>query len=261
VSSLSGKAALVTGGANGIGAAICRCLAEKGARVAVADTDLDRAREMAEELSGSGLRAAAFTHDVTSWDSGRQVVEDVEGELGEIEILVNNAGVSRFVEFLEIDEEEWDRVLDVNLKGVFLTSRAALPGMVRRGCGRIVNISSVCGKLGIANFSHYCASKFGVIGLTQAIAAEVATHGITVNAVCPGIVDTGLKDTLVREMTRREGGSITEEEARAQFIAGIPLGRAQSPQDVAEMVTFLVSDHGRNLTGGSYHVDGGIAPR
>jgi NAD(P)-dependent dehydrogenase (short-subunit alcohol dehydrogenase family) len=256
-----GTVALVTGAARGIGAATSTCLAEYGAAVAVTDADFDAAEALAESLVARGLNAKPYRYDVTNWDDATSVVDRVEAELGPIGILVNNAGVSKFVGFLDLDEAEWDRVLDINLKGTFVTTRAVLPGMVARGAGRVVNMASICGKLGYAQFSHYSTSKFGIIGLTQALAAEMAPHGITVNAVCPGIVETPLKGQLIQDMIAGPSDITSEEEALAWFKSYIPLGRPQPPEDIAEMVAFIASEHGRNMTGGSYHVDGGITPR
>ncbi len=257
---LDGTVALVTGGANGIGLATCTTLAARGAAVAITDVDGAAAADLAERLRAGGARAASHRLDVTDAAETDHVVEAAERALGPIGLLVANAGVSRFGPLLSIDEDEWDRVLAVNLKGVFLSCRSVLPGMLERRAGRIVTMSSVCGKEGLANLGHYCASKFGVIGLSQSIAAEVAAHGVTVNAVCPGIVATPLKDALVRQMTD-VGDFSSEREARTAFTNEIPLGRPQTPQDVAEMVAFLASSAARNLTGGTYHVDGGLAPR
>jgi NAD(P)-dependent dehydrogenase (short-subunit alcohol dehydrogenase family) len=254
---LSGTVALVTGGAQGMGRAICHKLAEYGAAVAVTDADLDGAKATSVELSGG----QAFHYDVTSWDGAQRVVRDVEAALGPIGVLVNNAGVSRRVEFLELPEAEWDRVVTVNLKGVYNTCRAVLPGMVERRSGRVVNIASILGKTGEEGFAHYAASKFGVIGLTQTIAAEMAPYGITVNSVCPGIVDTPMWADLYQDALAQSDQFSSEDDVRAFVVSRIPLGRTQPAEDIAEMVAFLASDLGRNMTGGSYHVDGGMVPR
>ncbi|HWD54523.1 MAG TPA: SDR family NAD(P)-dependent oxidoreductase [Acidimicrobiales bacterium] len=258
---LSQSVALVTGGARGIGRAICAKLVEYGAAVAVTDSDSDGAKQTAAELTAAGGASQDFRYDVTSWADAHRVVEEVERELGPIGILVNNAGVSRRAPFLEISESEWDRILSVNLKGTFNTCRAVLPGMVARGAGRVVNISSILGKTGEEGFSHYAASKFGIIGLTQSVAAEMASHDITVNAVCPGIVDTPMWEDLYQDAMAQSDAFSSEEDVRAYVRSRIPLGRTQEPDDIAEMVAFLVSDHARNMTGGSYHVDGGMLPR
>jgi meso-butanediol dehydrogenase / (S,S)-butanediol dehydrogenase / diacetyl reductase len=258
---LSGAVALVTGGAQGMGQAICETLAKYGASVAVTDANLDGARDASDALVAQGGTSRAFQYDVTSFDGAERVVREVEGALGPIGVLVNNAGVSRRVEFLALPEEEWDRIVAVNLKGVFNTCRAVLPGMAARRSGRVVNIASILGKMGEAGFAHYSASKFGVIGLTQAIAAEMAPLGVTANTVCPGIVDTPMWAELYKDALAQSDLFSSEEDVRAFVLSRIPLGRTQPPEDIAEMVAFLASDLGRNMTGGSYHVDGGMVPR
>jgi NAD(P)-dependent dehydrogenase (short-subunit alcohol dehydrogenase family) len=257
----SGSVALVTGGARGMGQAICEKLSEYGASVAVTDADLAGATRAADQLVAQGRTAQAFELDVTSAEDARRVVVAVEDQLGPITVLVNNAGVSRRVEFLDLPESEWERTLSVNLTGVFNTCRAVLPGMAQRRAGRVVNISSILGKLGEAGFAHYSASKFGVIGLTQAIAAEMAPFGVTANTVLPGIVETPMWDALYEDAVAQSDLFSSEDDVRAFVLSRIPLGRTQTPEDIAEMVAFLASDLGRNMTGGSYHVDGGMVPR
>lgn len=258
MSEFDGKVALVTGGGRGIGAAICARLAAGGAVVAVTDRDMDNAQTVAAALTTQGLKAAAFRLDVADADAVQATVADINGRLGPVDILVNNAGVSQFKPLLEMTEADWDRVLTINLKGTFLTCRAVIPGMRERGGGRIVNIGSLFSKIGNENFSHYAAAKFGVLGFTQSIAAEFAPANITANCVIPGLVWTpmwsgpgGMAETAFA----------SEQEAREFHRTRTPLGRGQTPEDVAEMVAFLVSEKGRNLTGGSYHVDGGAVPR
>jgi meso-butanediol dehydrogenase/(S,S)-butanediol dehydrogenase/diacetyl reductase len=258
---LSGRVALVTGGARGIGEAISVKLAEYGATVAVTDANLDAAQAVADKIVTHGGRSQAVRFDVTSWQDAHTVVARVEADLGPIDILVNNAGLSRFVSFLDLDEAEWDRVLAVNLKGVFNSCRAVLPGMVARSRGRVINLASILAKVGEPNFAHYSASKFGVIGLTQSLAAEMAPHNITVNAVCPGIVDTPMWTDLYTQAIEGSDLWSSADEVRSWVTARIPLGRTQPPEDIAEMVAYLASDLARNMTGGSYHVDGGMVPR
>jgi NAD(P)-dependent dehydrogenase (short-subunit alcohol dehydrogenase family) len=254
------KVALVTGAGRGMGAVIARTLAARGASVAVCDVDGAAAKAVTAELDDS-FPVKAFQYDVTRWDETQRVVAEIEAAFGRIDILVNNAGVSRFVSFLEIDEAEWDRVVDINLKGVFLTCRAVLPGMIKRRYGRVVNMGSILSKMGEAQFSHYSASKFGVLGLTQAIASEVAQHDVTANTVCPGIVYTPLWQDLFKEAVGSTKEFRDEAAIRAAIDRMIPLGRPQPPEDVAEMVAYLASDRARNMTGGSYHVDGGRVMR
>jgi NAD(P)-dependent dehydrogenase (short-subunit alcohol dehydrogenase family) len=174
---------------------------------------------------------------------------------GQVDILVTNAGVSRSVPITELDEAEWDRVNDVNSKGVFLCCKAVIPHMIERRYGKIVNISSMVGKEGIPLFTHYCASKFAVIGLTQSLAKELAPHNINVNAVCPGVVRTPLWDPLLKQLSANKG--ITEDEAWQEFVGGIPFRRPQEPEDIGEAVAFLASDRARNITAESANLSGG----
>ncbi|MBX5468612.1 MAG: SDR family oxidoreductase [Thermoleophilaceae bacterium] len=248
---LAGKVALITGAGSGIGRGIARVLAREGADLVLTDLDEGNVRGAAAELS-----ATAMKHDVTSWESCRQVVADTLEAKGRIDVLVNNAGVSKSVPFHELDEAEWDRVNDVNLKGVFLTTRAVVPHMMERRSGRIISISSMVGKEAIPYFVHYCASKFGVIGLTQGLAKELAEYDITVNAVCPGVVRTPLWEPLLDQLSENKG--ISREEAWNEFIEGIPLRRPQEPEDIGEVVAFLASDRARNMTGQGVNVTGGM---
>jgi meso-butanediol dehydrogenase / (S,S)-butanediol dehydrogenase / diacetyl reductase len=244
---LDDKVAMVTGAGSGIGAGIARVLGREGARLVL--TDLDPAR-----IDGDG--ATVLEHDVTSWASCRDVVARVLDEHGRIDVLVNNAGVSRSVPFHELDEAEWTRVHDVNAKGVFLCCRAVVEHMMGRRAGCIVNISSMVGKEAIPFFVHYSASKFAVIGLTQGLAKELAPFGVRVNAVCPGVVRTPLWEPLLDQLSTTKG--ITRDQAWQEFVDGIPLGRPQEPQDIGETVAFLASDHARNMTGQGINVTGGM---
>jgi len=244
---LDDKVVLVTGAGSGIGAGIARVLGREGARLVL--TDLDPSR-----IDGDG--ATALAHDVTSWASCRDVVARVLDEHGRIDVLVNNAGVSRSVPFHELDEAEWTRVHDVNAKGVFLCCRAVVEHMMGRRAGCIVNISSMVGKEAIPFFVHYSASKFAVIGLTQGLAKELAPFDVRVNAVCPGVVRTPLWEPLLDQLSATKG--VTRDEAWQEFVDGIPLGRPQEPEDVGETVAFLASDHARNMTGQGINVTGGM---
>lgn len=253
---LNGKIAIVTGSAMGIGAEIAKELARHGATIAITDINPQAAEATLAAIEADGGIAKAFIHDVTNWDSCFAMAARVEQELGPISILVNNAGVSKRVPLTEMSEGEWDRLMDINLKGQFLTTRAVAPLMLERDYGRIVNLGSVVSKKGYPDFSHYCASKFGVMGFTQSVAAEFARTGVTVNMVCPGIVMTPLHDKIIEEMA--QAASTTTEEALREFTSNVPQARAQTPADIAHMVAYLASDYARNMTGGSYHVDGGM---
>ncbi len=258
---LESRVAIVTGGAKGIGRGIAEALARHGASVVIADLDADEAQRAAEEVArdhaGSEVqRVLARRLDVTSGDDNRRLVAGILSELGRIDILVNNAGVSRSIPFVDIDEAEWDRVFDINVKGVYLATRAVLPHMIERRYGKIVNISSMVGKEAIPLFVHYSASKFAVIGITQGVAKEVAEHDINVNAVCPGVVRTPLWEPLLDQLSANKG--ISRDEAFLEFVAGIPLGRPQEPEDIGEVVAFLASDKARNMTGQAINVTGGM---
>jgi acetoin reductase-like protein len=254
---LLGKVAVVTGGAKGIGRGIVEALARHGATVVVADVDGEEATRTAEAVDAvEGARIVGRRLDVTSWEDDQRLVAELLEELGQIDILVNNAGVSRGIPFLDIDEAEWDRVFDVNVKGVYFATRAVLPHMIGRRSGRVVNLASMVGKEAIPLFVHYSASKFAVMGITQGVAKEVAEHGITVNAVCPGVVRTPLWEPLLDQLSAEKG--ITRDEAFAEFIDGIPLGRPQEPEDIGEVVAFLASDKARNMTGQGINVSGGM---
>src|SRR3954469_5542945 len=250
---LDGLVAVVTGGARGIGRGIAEVLAERGATVTVADLDLEEARRLAGEL-GEGAEAMAL--DVTDEASVRGVVRDVIGGFGHLDILVNNAGVSRSIPFVDIDEAEWDRVFDINVKGVYRACRAVVPHMTERRYGKIVNVSSMVGKEAIPLFVHYSASKFAVLGITQGLAKEMAPYDVNVNAVCPGVVRTPLWEPLLDQLSENKG--ITRDEAFQEFVEGIPLGRPQEPEDIGEVVAFLASDRARNMTGQGVNVTGGM---
>lgn len=260
---LNGAVAIVTGGGGtrSIGSAIVRKLAEMGAKVAITDISPEAAEEGAAALRERGLIGKAFKHDVRHWSEAQRVVGEVREAFGDIDILVNNAGVSAHLNILDIDETEWRRVLSVNLDGVFFTQKAVLPGMVERGRGRVINIASIAGKQAYPRFGHYVTSKFAVVGLTQATAIDLAPTGVTVNSVCPGVLDTPLHDGLLGQIVEASSDIDNAEQAREWMRSFIPTGRVQTTDDIAEMVGFLASDRAKNITGASFHVDGGIAMR
>jgi len=233
---LAGKVALVTGGASGIGAGIARVLTSRGAKVAIGDVDAAAAAATAADLPGGG--GLGLRLDVTDRASTSAAVGQVEERLGPVDVLVNNAGVSNVAPFLDITDLEWDRLMNVNLRGVLVVTQRVLAAMRERRSGRVINISSMAGKEGLPNLAHYCATKFGVIGLTQALAKEVAPYNVTVNAVGPGVIRTPLWDDPDAGILRDLDG----EKGWQAFVDGIPLGRPQSAEDIGHACAYLASD-------------------
>ena len=248
---LAGRVALVTGAGTGIGRAIAHALTEAGARVTVTDVDLDAAQRVARELPG----AIAKFLDVTSPQSAQQAIAETEAALGPLDILVNNAGVSTMNRIQDLTEEEWDINFDVNAKGVFLVTRAALPGMIARRAGCIVNTASMAGKRAAPLLAHYAASKWACIGFTLSAAVELGPYGIRVNCVCPGFVDTSMQEReLVWEGELR---GMTPAEVAAGYIRLTPLGRMEAAADVAGTVRWLCSPAAEFVTGAAIDVTGG----
>ena len=239
---LSGKVAVVTGGSRGIGRAIVESLHAAGAGVAVLGRDAARAEEVARAL---GARALAVAADVADPDAPARAVEAVEQGLGPVDILVNNAGITKDGLLARMSPDDWDAVLNANLKGAFLMTKAVTRGMMKRRWGRVVNITSVVGLMGNAGQANYAASKAGLIGLTKSVARELASRNVLVNAVAPGFIDT--------DMTR----ALTEPQ-RETLIARIPLGRLGQGADVAGAVLFLASNLADYITGQVLVVDGGM---
>ncbi|MSP83539.1 MAG: SDR family oxidoreductase [Alphaproteobacteria bacterium] len=252
--SLTGRRALVTGAGTGIGAAIATALAREGARVAVTDLDGKAAERVAARIGGEAI---AFALDVTDAAMTDTVMDAAIAALDGLEIVCANAGVSTMNRMVDLTEKEWDYNMAVNAKGVFLTNRAAVRRFMAAGTkGAIVNTASMAGKMGAPFFAHYVASKFAVVGFTQTVAKEVASHGIRVNAVCPGFVITSMQERELVWEGRLRG--MTPEAVRAEMISLTPLGRIESPEDVADVVAFLAGDGARFMTGQSINVTGGI---
>ena len=241
--SLQGQVAVVTGAGQGIGEGIAARLAQAGARVAILDTNRAAAEEVAGRLKGVGLHC-----DVSSASSVQQAIEEVERQLGPIQILVNNAGITgRTLPLWELEESDLDQVYAVNLKGVFLTCRAVIPGMLAQGYGRILNVASIAGKEGNPTLIPYSSTKAAVIGLTKALAKEVAGKGnITVNAISPAVIRTKILDTIAKETVQ-------------YMVSRIPMGRTGTIEEIAALVHFLVSREASFTTGQCYDISGGRA--
>ncbi len=242
---LIGKVALVTGAAQGIGKAIALLLARNGADIVVADINLEKAEETAREIESIGPKAMAFKVNVAHLSDLERMVEAILERFGKIDILVNNAGITRDKLILRMTEEDWDTVLNVNLKGTFNCTKVVVRHMAKQRGGKIVNIASVVGEMGNAGQVNYSASKAGVIGLTKTIAREFAQRRINVNAIAPGYIETPMTEVL-------------PEKVKEELKRLIPMERLGKPEDVAEAVLFLVSEASNYITGQVLNVNGGI---
>jgi len=239
---LAGKVALITGAAQGIGLAIARTLAGCGASVVLADVDADKAQEAAKSVTG---RALGLAMNVARGDEVAAGIARVMTECGRLDVLVNNAGITRDGLLIRMKEEDWDRVIEVNLKGTFHCTKAALGVMIKQRSGRIISIASIVGVMGNSGQANYAASKAAILGFTKSVAREYANRGVTANAVAPGFIKTAMTEQL-------------SEDVQARMREQIPLGRLGTPEDVAEAVAFLASDAAAYVSGQVIHVNGGM---
>ncbi len=243
---LSGKVALVTGGSRGIGREIAIELARHGASVAISYVNNEeKAVEVVKEIQKFSVKGMCIKADVSKEEEVKKLVDAIKDELGTIDILVNNAGINRDTLLIRMNTQEWDQVIDTNLKGTYLCTRLVAKDMIKKRYGKIINIASVAGVAGNYGQANYSASKAGVIGFTKAVAKELASRGINVNAVAPGLIETDMTQAL-------------KEEVKETLIKSVPMGRLGSPKDVANLVVFLASDKSDYITGQTINIDGGM---
>jgi len=242
---LAGRVAVVTGGSRGIGAAIARLLAEAGAAVVVSGRDGDRLERTANDLQATGASIATVVADVAKREDCERLVDTTKERFGRLDVLVNNAGITRDGLLVRMKDDDWDRVIETNLRGAFLMTRAAAKPMMRQKSGRIINITSVAGAMGNPGQANYSAAKAGLIGLTKSTARELAHWSILVNAVAPGLIETDMTAAI-------------PETAREALLAQVPLGRIGTAREVAEVVRFLAGDGAAYITGQVLHVNGGL---
>lgn len=242
---LEGKKAIVTGAAQGIGQAIAECFAKAGADVAVVDLEAARCADTLQLVEHQQRRGLALSANVAQWEAVKGMVDHVMKEWGRVDVLVNNAGITRDGLIVRMKEEDWNAVLQVNLTGTFYCTKAILGPMTKQRYGRIINMASIVGTIGNAGQANYAASKAAVIGFTKSVAREYASRNITVNAVAPGFIDTAMTRDL-------------NQEVKDALLQQIPLGRLGEPAEVAEAVRFLASDAAGYITGQVFHVNGGM---
>lgn len=249
------RTALLTGGGTGIGLAIARALMTEGARVAIASRDLSRLAAVAADLDPAGERVIAVQVDVTDRTTVARGVETVVGRWGQLDILVNNAGASGITAVADPDELLWQQILATNLTGMYVATKLAVRHMKDHAHGRVINLSSVLGRFGVPGYAAYCASKHGVIGLTRSLALELAPRGITVNALCPGWVETAMARQGIAAGARSMG--VSEAEFRRHAEAAVPLKRFLRPDEVAELAVYVASDAADGMTGQALNLCGG----
>jgi 2-deoxy-D-gluconate 3-dehydrogenase len=243
---LTGRVAFVTGASRGLGQAIARALAEAGAAVACTARSLADAEATAAAISGAGGRAVAFRLDVTRGSEVEAAVRDTEAALGPVDVLVNNAGVTLEKKTVDVTDEEWERVLATNLTSMFRCARAVAPSMIERGRGKIINVGSMYGRLGVSRYAAYCATKAAVDGLTRSLASEWARHGIQVNCLAPGYMNT--------DIPRQ---AMADEKTRALFLSKVPLRRIGAPEETGALAVYLASPASDFMTGQTVYLDGG----
>jgi ketoreductase len=252
---LKHKIALVTGGGTGIGKAIAVKLAKNGAKVAIASRNREQLQKVAAELAQIDLNVLPVQMSVRNRAEVDGAVANIVGQWGAIHILVNNAGISGLTLMNDTDDSKWYDIVDTNLNGMYLLTKAVLRNMPDQAGGRIINISSVLGKFGVPGYSAYCTSKHGMIGFTRALALEVVSRGITVNTICPGWVDTEMANLGINESAKLQG--ITPEQFKAQAVAAVPIRRFLEAEEIAELVSYVASDAARGITGQAMNICGG----
>ena len=244
---LKGKTVLITGGSRGIGRAMALAFAEEGTNVIINYTsDEENAKNAIKEIEKFGVKGLAIRANISKAEEVNSMFDKIKEDFDVIDILINNAGITRDSLFIGMKEKDWDEVIEVNLKGMFLCTKAVIRKMLRQRYGRIVNISSVVGVIGNPGQANYCASKAGVIGFTKSLAREVASRNITVNAIAPGFIKTDMTDAL-------------PEDIKESVMVTIPMGRYGNPEDIANIAVFLSSDKAGYITGQIIHIDGGMA--
>ena len=243
---LKNKVAIVTGSRRGIGKAIALALAKAGANVVVSDINLDDCNKVVEEIKAINGNALAVKADVSNPEDVSQMINLTTEKFGKVNILINNAGIYMQKSLTDVTEQDFDRTLDINLKGVFLCSKAVVPEMIKQGKGKIINIASIAGQVGFANSSAYCASKGAIINITRELALELAQYKINVNAIGPGVIETDMTKDLLEDKATKE-----------TLLANIPLSRIGKPEDIANAALFLASDNSDYITGITLFVDGG----